>query len=208
MAIARSGPPPKTTPMTWETRKPLSPFWNSCIIEARLNRDPLMRPMKTRNGELAAWTWLSFRAIYQHENNNHRPHVPVSEKRPNYPIMGDLILMKVYAFGATGQILMTFNEGDWVRLEGFLTGNRLKNGKPVICLLAKRVTLLARRWKSKQGTWAAIRRQPLLAMQRDRAEERQRLIAKGLIKPSMGDLATIPDDVPEVDENSLDLDID
>lgn len=188
--------------MAWERRKPLSPFWNTCTIEARLHRQVVRRPMPTRNGEPSYWTWLQFRAIYRHQNSRH-PH---RDWNPGVPIWGKKILMKVYAFGKTGVILSTFNEGDWVRFEGYLTGNRFSNNAPVICLLAKRVTLLARRWQSGQHGGEKLNRH-LLGDKTLRQEEHERLLAKGLIKPSLGDLAAIPDDPPEVDSDSLDFDI-
>jgi len=198
---------------TWKHAGQQGTRFNRIVIEARLAKQSEYRIWK-RPGLMEdvpfCWNWLTFQDIYRGTTRYGGRYTSISEK----------MWVKVRGWGDVAEALKPGRELDFIRAEGWITvGKSYFRNTPHLEILCSKIELFkdvehrASAWKKtseRQRAGKRLGKRPFSVTNQDlRDEERQKLIARGLIKPSLGDAAYMPkeSELPDVDLDSLDLEI-
>lgn len=188
----------------WPNAGLASPFYNKIIIEARMDTGPFSKSSWGRRRQRFSWLWFRFRNVYYSEKEHKNIWSP--EFRIKVMMWGD----RFYP------LVKDAKHNDLIHVEGFLTTTKDDVGHYQMAILAKEafvrkdVRYRPPQWDALAARSKAVPRFRAKGMlpvtdRKLREEEREKLVARGLIKPSPGDLAKIPDDVPEQDFSDYDF---
>lgn len=181
-----------------------SPFYNKVIIESRIDTGPFSRLHGWGSGHgRFTWFWFKFRSVYYSKEERRR-------------IWSPEFRVKVMLWGKRGESVLMAKRHDMVHVEGFMTTTKDQAGRYQMGIVAKEAHVrhdvnrrppqwdaLAARNKARSRFGRPVTDEDL------RAEERNKLVKRGLIKPSIGDAAfaleKALEEAPEADFSDYDF---